>query len=267
MGLFRHGHMDAAGYALNVFDMHMAQAGLSNESLRDATILEMGPGDSIATAIIAYAYGARAILVDAGDYAKNTPESYRALCDQLAARELRVPDVSRLRTIDEILDVCDGRYLTSGLESWREIASESVDLVFSQAVLEHVRKKEFMAVQEECFRVMKDGAVASHKVDLRDHLGGALNNLRFSERVWESAFFVRSGFYTNRIQMNEMLAILKRANFMTQLTEVRRWDVLPISRTQLDRAFSALPDDDLNVSGFDVLLRRNKVDVLQREQD
>lgn len=33
MGLFRHGYMDAAGYALGVFDAHMACVGLDGMSL------------------------------------------------------------------------------------------------------------------------------------------------------------------------------------------------------------------------------------------
>lgn len=146
--------------------------------------------------------------------------------------------------------------ITNGFESWREIAAESVDLIFSQAVLEHVRKREFLETQEECFRVMKRGAVASHRVDLRDHLGGALNNLRFSEWVWESEFFARSGFYTNRIQMGEMLHLFTCAGFEVQLIETQRWPVLPTPREKLDEIFVSLPDDALNISGFDVLLRR-----------
>jgi hypothetical protein len=30
-----------------------------------------------------------------------------------------------------------------------------------------------------------------------------LNNLRFSERIWESEFMAKSGFYTNRIPLGQ----------------------------------------------------------------
>ena len=69
LGLFRHGHMDSAVYALGVFEWHMDRASLRGQ-LQGKFLLEMGPGDSIATAIIAYAFGARAILVDAGPFAR-----------------------------------------------------------------------------------------------------------------------------------------------------------------------------------------------------
>jgi hypothetical protein len=177
----------------------------------------------------------------------------------LDSRGLRVPDLSRLHTIEEILTACDGRYITEGgIASWRKIVTESIDLVFSQAVLEHVRKHEFLQTQKESFRVMKQGAVASHRIDLRDHLGGALNNLRFSEHIWESDFFVKSGFYTNRIQMDEMLCQFVRAGFNVESTEIQRWPVIPTPLEKMDKVFAALPDNALNVSGFDVLLRRER---------
>jgi len=254
MGLFRHGSMDRVGYAAGVFNEHVTRAGLEG-ALNGKTILEVGPGDSIASAIIACSLGARAVLVDSGPYAREDMRPYRALCELLRSHGLNPPDLSGATTLNDALELTGGQYLTEGLESWRSVPSNSVDFVFSQAVLEHVRRYEFLATQEECFRVMKHEGVASHRVDLRDHLGGALNNLRFSERVWESPFLVRSGFYTNRIQMEEMLRLFEHAGFEVELTEFRRWPVLPTPRKKLNQTFATLPDDALNVSGFDVLLR------------
>jgi len=46
--------------------------------------------------------------------------------------------------------------------------------------------------------------MCSHRVDLRDHFGSALNNLRFSDKKWELDWIANSGFYTNRIRLQEM---------------------------------------------------------------
>lgn len=254
IGLFRHGHMDSADYAIGVFDAHVARAGLG-EDLAGKVVLEVGPGDSIASAIIAHARGGRAILIDSGPFARADIRPYLALCESLRARGLVVANLTESTTLPEALALTGAEYLTAGLESWRGIPSQSIDLVFSQAVLEHVRKNEFLATQVECARIMKPDGVASHRVDLRDHLGGALNNLRFRESVWESAFFVRSGFYTNRIQMAEMLRLFEQAGFEVELDEVRRWPALPTPRKKMNSDFAALSDEILNVSGFDVLLR------------
>lgn len=255
LSLFRHGSMDEAGYALAVFDGHVARSGLSGR-VAGKTILELGPGDSVATAIIARAYGARAILVDVGPFAKPQPGSYRALVETLRDRGLDPPETRDLETLDDVLAACDGRYLTNGLESLRKLASGSVDLVYSQAVLEHVRKREFLDVQREFHRVLKDDGVCSHQVDLTDHLGGGLNNLRFGERLWESEFFASSGFYTNRINFEAMTAAFRAADFEVEIPGVQRWQALPIPRHRLAPEFRDVANDVLCVSSFNAVLRR-----------
>jgi SAM-dependent methyltransferase len=254
LGLFRHGLMDSHDYALRIFRDHAERAGLQGK-LQGRTVLELGPGDSISTAVIAAAYGARAILVDSGNFARADVAPYRVLQAALLKENLPCPSIDDCPDVRSILERCGARYLTEGLQSLRQIESGSVDLIFSQAVLEHVRRKDFLATQRECRRILKPGGVCSHRVDLRDHLGGALNNLRFSERVWESEFFARSGFYTNRISFAQMPSLFSEAGFQVELTDVRRWPTFPTPRNRMDRQFRELPDDILLVSGFEVLLR------------
>lgn len=255
LGLFRHGYMDQTSYVLNVFNEHVSRAGLEGR-LKGKTILEIGPGDSIATALVAASYGAKSILIDAGPFAVTDMYVYRTFVEALEHSGLNPPDISAAVTLDDVLVACDARYLTQGLEGFSSIETGTVDLIFSQAVLEHVRKYEFLDTMRECFRVLTVDGVASHRVDLKDHLGGSLNNLRFSQRVWESDFFVNSGFYTNRIRFSEMIALFKDAQLRVEIGEVRRWEHLPVKKQSLSKSFSSLSDEDLLVSGFDVLLRK-----------
>lgn len=254
IGLFRHGKMDSWRYALGVFDKHVERAGFTG-AMNGRLVLEIGPGDSVATAIVAFAHGAKAILVDAGHFAKKDLEGYRELCGLLSGRGLSPPDLTGARNLDDVLARCGARYLTSGLASFHDIGPASVDLIFSQAVLEHVRRHEFSATMKECRRVLKEGGACSHRVDLKDHLGGGLNNLRFSMRTWESRFLASSGFYTNRIQHAEMLRLFGEAGFNATVLEVNRWSEPPIGRSRLAPEFRGVPDEELRISGFDVLLR------------
>ncbi len=254
LGLFRHGQMDSAAYAIAVFDSHVERAGL-NGRLRDRQILELGPGDSLATALIAAAHGARAILVDTGPYVRSDIGPYHDLQRALAARGLRAPDVSACASITQILERCGARYLTDGLAGFRTIGDASIDLIFSQAVLEHVRCNDFLATLRECRRVLGSGGICSHQIDLRDHLGGSLNHLRFSQKVWESEFFARSGFYTNRIRHARMVQLFEQAEFSVECTDMQRWDALPTPRRKLSSEFADVPDDELRICAFDVLLR------------
>jgi SAM-dependent methyltransferase len=254
VGLFRHGKMDQVSYVQGVFERHVASASLTNQ-LQSKTILELGPGDSVSTAVIAACHGARAVLIDSGDYAVRDVGLYQNFANRLKEQGLDVPNLSGAENREDVLAICGAKYLSNGLSSLKKIADDSVDLIFSQAVLEHVRRHEFLETMKECHRVLKSNGAASHRVDLKDHLGGGLNNLRFRESVWESNFFVRSGFYTNRIRFSEMIAMFEEAGFRIKAVYPERWDASPINRKSLSRDFTEVTDDDLLVRGFDVLMR------------
>jgi ubiquinone/menaquinone biosynthesis C-methylase UbiE len=254
LGLFRHGSMDSAEYALRVFEERAEQAGVLNR-LQGKRILELGPGDGIGSAMIAASIGAEAVLVDAGSFARDDVDFYVALANTLQKKRFTPPDISHCNTIDDILRACKSQYMTAGLASLRIIPDHSIDYIFSQAVLEHVRKHELLATLQELRRILKPGGVCSHQVDLRDHLGGALNNMRFSSKVWESHYFASSGFYTNRICFTHMLEMFSQAGFQATVMDAKRWPQLPTLRNKLASEFRSLSDDDLMTSQFDVVLR------------
>lgn len=252
--LFEHGSMDDPSYAFGVFETHFERCRqhLPKDSY---TCLELGPGDSLMMALLGRAFGAReVIMVDVGNFAAIGMTPYRRMATFLRDRGLDAPEDSEISTIETMLRACNARYLTDGLQSLKAIESESVDFIFSQAVLEHVRKTNFAASVAEHRRILREGGICSHRVDLRDHLGGALNNLRYSETTWESDFMANSGFYTNRIGFSPMLKQFSDAGFKVEVLKTDRWDALPTPRPALAKPFAQLPDDELRVHGFDVIL-------------
>lgn len=250
LGMFVHGNMTRPEYAYAIFAKHHRLM----TKRATFTCLELGPGDSLFTAMIAPAFGGtKTYLVDTGNYASRDPRLYAAMGDLLC--EKTGSAAPRFTSLYEMLSRNSATYLTEGLASLRGIPDKSVDLILSNAVLEHVRKKEFPSMIREFRRILRDDGVCSHQVDLQDHLDQALNNLRFSERAWESAFFTRSGFYTNRIRFEEMLTILRSAGFTVEVSEIARWESVPTPRHKLAPEFAALDDDDLRVKSFFVVLR------------
>jgi SAM-dependent methyltransferase len=257
LGIFRHGHMEAATYAMSVFSDHVANAfprGLPS----DAVVLELGVGDSLASALIARAHGADKIyLVDVGRFARLDVDFYKSLARSLSAQGLNVPDIESAESIAQMLETCHAEYLTNGLRSLKSIPNSSIDLIWSQAVLEHVRKAQFAATMDELHRILKPSGRASHVIDFKDHLAEALNNLRFSEKVWESTIFANSGFYTNRIQAPRMLNIFEHCGYRNlEVSKEWRWSVLPTPRPVLHRSFREMPESDLLISGIKVTMDR-----------
>ncbi len=262
LGLFRHGEMNRPQQALKSLTIHASTAGfLASEngaprfSREDMNILELGPGDSAFTAPIAYAMGAKQTwLIDAGPFATTEMSIHRELLSFLEKNGFPTRNIHAATSFPALLSSCNARYLTNGVSSFRQIRDSSIDFCFSNAVLEHIPRPDFQSLALEMARILKPDGACVHRVDLQDHLGGALNNLRFSNTVWESKFFRSSGFYTNRIRFAEMIGIFESAGFNCQIPRIVCWDRLPTPRYSMTPGFSSLPDSDLLVKGFDIVL-------------
>lgn len=266
--LFEHGDMNRPQQAYDTLIWHAQSAGVIDSSAnlprltddeRVFNVLELGPGDSLFAAVIAKALGAtRTWLVDAGSFATKDMDAFVGLFDFLHQKGFALPFANEPKTLDDVLRACQGEYLTEGVQSLAQLPAASIDFCFSNAVLEHIPKEDFTKLAAELMRVLKSDGVCVHRVDFQDHLGGGLNNLRFSEKVWEGPLFRKSGFYTNRIRSGQMVKLFEQAGFECSLARVLRWGTLPTPLAKLDAPFRQLSEDDLMIYGFDIVLKRKK---------
>ena len=266
--LFEHGDMNLPERAWNGF-LELAltagivemQAGLPRlkSSEPGYSVVEIGPGDALFSAVIARSLGiSRSWMVDAGAFATTDVREYTALLQHLRNRGVEPPFSSEPTNFSDLLDACKCEYLVEGVKSLAELPPGSVDYCFSNAVLEHIPKDDFPLLASEIFRVLKSDGVSLHRVDLKDHLGGKLENLRFPDSTWEGPLFRNSGFYTNRIRLSDMVAMFEHAGLDCQVCRIARWSALPTPRQRMAASFRDLPDDELLVSDFDILLRRKR---------
>ena len=197
--LFEHGDMNLPERALKTFLMHAGTVGALDSSGKkfnrdiasdsEFNVLELGPGDSLFGGLIAYSLGAsRTWLVDTGNYATIDPKSYGSMIDYLFNRSYLHSKLN-ISSFDDFLSLTHTTYLTEGVSSLKNIPDKSIDFCFSNAVLEHVNSSELYLLIMELKRILKRSSLSCHRVDLKDHLGGGLNNLRFSRRRWESQLF------------------------------------------------------------------------------
>ena len=250
--LFRHGTMDRPDRALATFAL-MHSIASARASLPDGfTVLELGPGDSLLASIAAWGFGAGRILAcDVGAFATTTLAGLVRLDGLLREKGLRPLPLTPPAPAEEVLARMNLRYLTRGLGDLRALPAASVDLVWSSAVLEHVRRAEMAATLGELARLLKPEGVMVHGVDFSDHLGGGLNHLRFSPRLWEAEWFApRSGFYTNRIACTELLALFSAAGLATEVIHRTTWPAIPTPRRALHASFRQLSDEDLSTKSM-----------------
>lgn len=256
-GIFRHGDLahDYAGLEKsfnNHFDFYRERSGGAPE-----TCLELGPGDSLGHALAAKAAGVRGMrFVDVGDFASRDPAHYRGFYDYLRAKGAAFDPAPDGFSREEILSYAGGVYGTRGLHSLCEVPDSSVDFSFSHAVLEHVRRDEFAAHMRELYRIHRPGGLSRHWVDLHDHLGGALNSMRFASAFWEGAAVGGAGFYTNRLTMAAMTEMAEQAGFEAEILRVNKWESLPTPHGAMHQDFRGKSEEELNVCTFLVVFRK-----------
>lgn len=256
IGLFRHGEMNVPTCAVKTFDAYYRRVTEHVTLQPGFCSLELGPGDSVLSGLVARAYGARkAWLVDAGAFADTDISACWRTIELLCDQGKPAPDISGASSVSEVLNRAGVEYLTQGTASLASIPDGSVDFFWSQVVLEHVPRAEFPRFLKELRRIASPRAIGVHSIDFRDHLGGGLNNLRFSQSTWEGRAFRDSGFYTNRIRPREMLEMFSAVGFCVEVVSQTRWTEMPIHRDQLAREFHALSDEDFMVAEIEILVR------------
>lgn len=219
---------------------------------RGRRVLELGPGNTRAVALLARSRGAESWAgCDRFDVITDSEARLRPIYEPLLARVGEEPTWSRAQT------------LLAGTEMHRDpgtfaAAGGRADLVLSRAVLEHVRDLDglFASLRE----ATTDDAVLIHKVDLRSHgfhLVNDLDFLRFSVPEWD-AMTCHTG-EPNRLRATHYLALARRHGFaVAHFSAARTLPRAVVERVRGDLAepFASMSIDELAVVGIWLVLVR-----------
>lgn len=254
-GIYKLGDMMNPKYSLQVFTLHLKN---SNFDPKNSIILEIGPGDSISTGIIAWSMDAKkSILIDNGNYAIKDIKEYKKLVPILRNFGYeKQKKLEQCNNFNELLKMANIIYLTNGLDSLRKLESHSIDFCFSQAVLEHIFLNQFSDFIFELYRVLKAGGLCSHQVDLKDHLGESLNSLRFPTVIWENNLIKRSGFYTNRLRCYQLKKTFQISGFNILKIQLNKWKQIPVKRRWLFNDFKNIDKEELLVKEMYILCKK-----------
>ena len=138
----------------------------------------------------------------------------------------------------------------------------SVDVVFSNSVLEHIPGDVLLAIMRESARVLRPGGLAVHGVNCGDHYAYAdrrvtpINYLSFSEREW--SFWNNDLQYQNRLRSRDFLQIAAQAGLETILAKQSpRPELLAmLPRMKIAPEFHKYPPVELASTSIDFVARR-----------
>jgi SAM-dependent methyltransferase len=184
--------------------------------LRGASILELGPGHNYGPVLVLACHGARVIVADRYRvpwFDGYHDKFYALLRQRLAAAHPNVDTSAIQRCVAiastaQAVAVCD-----SPAENLTGLLNESIDVILSNAVLEHVQKPDRAAA--ELHRVTRPGGIGIHQIDFRDHrdFSRPLEYLLLEEREFEGMFAARHGECGRQTRHFEMSQFFCDAGF------------------------------------------------------
>jgi SAM-dependent methyltransferase len=204
--------LEDVNYAIQITNSHLGHLsaiGLSPAGLR---VLELGPGVNLAPQLVIASMGGRMAVADRflapwdKDY---HPAFYQAFRQRWAGPATAIDRVLRDGAYPDDVISC----IASPAEDLATISTESIDLVLSNAVLEHVYS--IPLVCREMARITAPGGVNLHQIDLRDHrdFERPLEFLTMPDDQFQREFDARHGECGNRLRQSEIRSAFEQAGF------------------------------------------------------
>lgn len=251
-------------------------------------VVELGPGDSLGIGLSALLASAKKyIAVDVVKYAN--VESNLKILDKLVtlfSACSRIPDSKEFPKVKPFLDNYDfPKWLScpdksdlnqrakniahtllypdapepiisyySPETAENHIADNSVDFIFSQAVLEHVDKLEW--VYGNCYKWLVPGGIMSHQIDFKSH-GMSLEwngHWTYSSFLWRM-IKGRRPYLINRQPCSTHMRLMREAGFEILSIERHR-RTSRLKPAQLSHDFYHLDADDLTTAGVYVIAKK-----------
>jgi len=288
------GGSTSARYCYAVWMRHLCLARQSSAPGRFQVVAELGPGDSLGLGLAALLSGARTYYAfDIVPYTRNDRnlQVLRELVE-IFRRQTPIPDATEFpevrpqlqdwsfprglltdeylgETLDPARVAAIERALLGVKESrggpieiryqapWNateSIHEDSVDLIFSQAVLEHIDDLE--GTYRAMHRWLRPDGLLSHQIDLRAHYLDRRWNAHwsYSDFTWK-VIRGRRPYLLNRQPLSAHLSLLDRTGFEV-LRILKHQRPSAVRREQLAKRFRQISEEDMTTSGVYIQARK-----------
>ena len=137
------------------------------------------------------------------------------------------------------------------------LETESVDVVFSASVIEHMPPEMIKSAFAEAWRILKPGGVMFHSINCGDHYAYSdrslhqLHYLQFSPDDWER--WNNAFLYQNRLRAVDFVMLAKQAGFSIELDVHRSTE---IDGVPVDASFAHYTREQLAITNVEILARK-----------
>lgn len=224
------------------WELMMGHLETAKMPVRDLTLLEMGTGWYPTFPVCLHLSGAARIITL--DLNRHLDASLSiALAERLAMHVPRIarlsgrpePEVERQRSAlatylrhgASLAAATSGaiRYEAPADAADTGLPDASVDVVFSNSVLEHVPPRVIEDCLREAYRILKPGGIVLHSVNCGDHYAyfdrtiHQLHYLKYSDRAWKK--WDNAFLYQNRLRAVDFVRMTERAGFTIEVDTSR----------------------------------------------
>jgi SAM-dependent methyltransferase len=252
------------GHIVTVFNKYREALRKLGRTASGCTVAEVGSGVYNPGSVGLLGLGARKVLLVEPNYfipdvAKFSAHMQR-LCEAVNGSEDGALDPSQIYRVQGGQVVLNGDVVELAAATTTKwlVSSNSVDIVLSNSVLEHVRDVD--SVVSEMARCLRPGGIGVHYVHLRDHyFKFPFDMLKYSKFVWERVLTTRKGGggYQNRARLSQLLRVFG-ANELRPLSVERteRLDEMLTVKHLFHEDFQSLDDEDLATVDALITLRK-----------
>jgi len=279
------GGTNSARYCYSVWLRHLILLFENGMVAHPKVIAELGPGDSLGIGFAALLTGAQEYY--AFDVVKHTDlkNNIRILAEiaELIKNKTPIPDENefpelkpklnsysfpsniihnsskieeKVKAIRDILSNSKDQHNEIKLKyivPWYgvEIIEESVDLIYSQAVMEHII--DIDDAYQTMYKWLKKGGFISHQIDFRAHETHKIWNghWKYSDRLWKIIMHGRS-YPINRYPYSAHINSLKKVGF-TIISTIEVIENKGYARNELKGTFRQFNDIDYKVSSAHII--------------
>jgi SAM-dependent methyltransferase len=171
-------------------------------------------------------------------------------------------NLQRCRTIGELLNAARIEYIAPGDASKTHLPESSVDVVFSNSVMEHIPRETIEEIMKESFRILRPGGLAIHSANCGDHYAyfdrkiTQIHYLSYSEASWKK--WNNSLLFQNRLRPEDFLGMAGSAGLSILLAKQKPNPALLSSLARMNVApeFLRYSPEQLATTSIDFVAQR-----------